>query len=105
MTEPIYLTLTGKNQDLISAGCSTIDSIGNRHQIGHEDEIQVISLNSGSFCSQNAAYQPVVFAKLIDKSSPLLSTALDTRLYLFFIASVNMGSLKNIMRLSFRAFL
>ncbi|HFD3738269.1 TPA: Hcp family type VI secretion system effector [Pseudomonas aeruginosa] len=78
MAEPIYLTLTGKNQGLISAGCSTIDSIGNRHQIGHEDEIQVISLNSGSFRSQNAAYQPVVFTKLIDKSSPLLSTALDS---------------------------
>ncbi|OHT22549.1 type VI secretion system protein [Providencia stuartii] len=78
MAEPIYLTLTGKNQGLISAGCSTIDSIGNRHQIGHENEIQVISLNSGSFRVQNAAYQPVMFTKLIDKSSPLLSVSLDS---------------------------
>lgn len=78
MAEPIYLTLTGKNQGLISAGCSTIDSIGNRHQIGHENEIQVISLNSGSFRVQNAAYQPIMFTKLIDKSSPLLSVSLDS---------------------------
>lgn len=77
MANPIYLVLKGKNQGLISAGCSSLDSIGNRYQIGHEDEIQVIGLNSGSFREQNASYRPVVFTKPIDKSSPLLSVALD----------------------------
>ncbi|MGJ0576946.1 type VI secretion system tube protein TssD [Xenorhabdus bovienii] len=43
MSYMIYLTLNGKKQGLISAGCSTLDSIGNRYQKGHEDQIQVLS--------------------------------------------------------------
>ncbi|WP_049220523.1 Hcp family type VI secretion system effector [Proteus mirabilis] len=78
MAYPTYLVLKGKNQGLISAGCSTSDSIGNRYQIGHENEIQIISLNYGSFREQNASYRPIVFTKPIDKSSPLLSVALDS---------------------------
>ncbi|MEY0233113.1 Hcp family type VI secretion system effector [Providencia manganoxydans] len=77
MAYPTYLVLKGKSQGLISAGCSSQDSIGNRYQIGHEDEIQVIGANYGSFREQNASYKPVVFTKPIDKSSPLLSVALD----------------------------
>lgn len=77
MAYPTYLVLKGKSQGLISAGCSSQDSIGNRYQIGHEDEIQVIGANYGSFREQNASYKPVVFTKPIDKSSPLLSIALD----------------------------
>ncbi len=45
MSYMIYLTLNGKKQGLISAGCSTLDSIGNRYQKGHEDQIQVLSLD------------------------------------------------------------
>ncbi|MEM8204902.1 type VI secretion system tube protein Hcp, partial [Morganella morganii] len=30
MAYPVYLVLRGKNQGLISAGCSSVDSIGNR---------------------------------------------------------------------------
>ena len=78
MAYPTYLVLKGKNQGLISAGCSTSDSIGNRYQIGHENEIQIISLNYSSFREQNASYRPIVFTKPIDKSSPLLSVALDS---------------------------
>ncbi|BBU94364.1 Hcp family type VI secretion system effector [Providencia hangzhouensis] len=78
MAYPTYLVLKGKSQGLISAGCSSQDSIGNRYQVGHEDEIQIIGLNSGSFREQNASYKPVVFTKPIDKSSPLLSVALDS---------------------------
>ncbi|EMF4709933.1 Hcp family type VI secretion system effector [Providencia stuartii] len=77
MAYPTYLVLKGKNQGLISAGCSSQDSIGNRYQIGHEDEIQVIGANYGSFREQNASYKPIVFTKPIDKSSPLLSVALE----------------------------
>lgn len=77
MAYPVYLTLKGKNQGLISSGCSSVDSIGNRYQLGHENEIQVLSLNSGSFREQNASYRPIIFTKPIDKSSPLLFTALD----------------------------
>lgn len=77
MAYPTYLVLKGKSQGLISAGCSSQDSIGNRYQLGHEDEIQVIGANYGAFREQNASYKPVVFTKPIDKSSPLLSVALD----------------------------
>ncbi|HCB2899158.1 Hcp family type VI secretion system effector [Proteus mirabilis] len=77
MAYPTYLALKGKNQGLISAGCSTQDSIGNLYQIGHENEIQVIGLHGGAFREQNALYKPIVFTKPIDKSSPLLSVALD----------------------------
>lgn len=45
MSFNIFLSLDGSQQGLISAGCGSIDSIGNRSQIGHEDEIQVFSLN------------------------------------------------------------
>lgn len=37
------MTITGKAQGLISAGCSTQESIGNKCQTGHADEIMVLS--------------------------------------------------------------
>lgn len=77
MAHPIYLTLTGKNQGLISAGCSSVDSIGNRYQAGHEDEIQVTNLTTGSFREQNAAYKPIIFTKPMDKAFPLLHSSVD----------------------------
>ena len=45
MSSIIYLELTGDKQGLISSGCSSLQSIGNRSQLGHEDQIQVLSLN------------------------------------------------------------
>ncbi|SPZ17709.1 Secreted protein hcp [Providencia rettgeri] len=45
MSYLIYLSLQGDKQGLISTGCSSKDSIGNRYQLGHENEIQVIGLN------------------------------------------------------------
>lgn len=78
------MTLTGINSGLISAGCSTPDSMGNKCQANHIDEIMVLSVdhsllsgnNSGEFGS-NARHAPVVITKYIDKSSPLLAKALD----------------------------
>ncbi|EKD9556154.1 type VI secretion system tube protein Hcp, partial [Salmonella enterica] len=40
----IYLTLEGNIQGQISAGCSSQASVGNRHQLGHENAIFVFSL-------------------------------------------------------------
>ena len=37
-----YMTITGKAQGLISAGCSTQNSIGNKCQDGHTDEIMML---------------------------------------------------------------
>lgn len=77
-----YMTITGKAQGLISAGCSTQDSIGNKCQLGHRDEIMVLSLNHvmehlGN--SNRATHQPIVITKNIDKSSPLLAQAMSNR--------------------------
>ncbi|EPY3705705.1 TPA: type VI secretion system tube protein Hcp, partial [Escherichia coli] len=38
MSDIIYLTITGEQQGCISSRCGTSASIGNRWQIGHEDE-------------------------------------------------------------------
>lgn len=42
----IYLIIEGKQQGLISRGCGTIDSIGNKCQEGKEDEIIIIEYSS-----------------------------------------------------------
>jgi type VI secretion system Hcp family effector len=77
MSHIIYLSLKGKKQGLISAGCSTPESIGNRYQAGREDEIQVLSVSHSVSRDQNAHHHPVSFIKPIDKSSPLLAMAID----------------------------
>ncbi|PHM60503.1 hypothetical protein Xsto_03934 [Xenorhabdus stockiae] len=78
MAHMIYLSLSGKKQGLISAGCSTLDSIGNRYQKGHEDQIQVLSLNHTITREQNVSHHPIQFIKPIDKSSPLLAMSIDS---------------------------
>lgn len=72
-----YLRLTGNKQGLISSKCSTIESIGNNFQVGHEDEIQVLSLNHNITRGQNVSHHPITLIKPIDKSSPLLGVAIS----------------------------
>ncbi|MBX8487183.1 Hcp family type VI secretion system effector [Pseudomonas cichorii] len=77
-----YMTITGETQGHISAGCSTQESIGNKCQDGHADEIMVLSFNhnmSNIGNIRHATHQPVVITKNIDKSSPLLAQALANR--------------------------
>lgn len=76
MANIIYLSVTGNKQGLISRGASTIDSIGNKYQAGHEDEILVFEVSSGISMGQNVNFQPLDIRKPIDKSSPLLAQAL-----------------------------
>ncbi|EIR04129.1 type VI secretion system effector, Hcp1 family protein [Yersinia pestis PY-32] len=73
----IYLTLKGKKQGLISSGCSSIDSIGNKSQGSHIDQIFVLSLNHAMTREQNVSHHPISFIKPIDKSSPLLGVAIS----------------------------
>ncbi|MDR2306817.1 MAG: Hcp family type VI secretion system effector [Paucimonas sp.] len=75
-----YLSITGSRQGLISAGCSTEASIGNRCQVGHTDEVMVLSLAHHliSNDSQRALHQPVLITKFVDKATPLLAQALDS---------------------------
>jgi type VI secretion system Hcp family effector len=77
-----YVLIEGKTQGLISAGCSSVESIGNRCQIEHSDEIMVLSFdhnmnNMGNI--KHANHNPIVITKPVDKSSPLLAKALADR--------------------------
>lgn len=86
MANYIYLTLEGKKQGLISAGCSTPESLGNRYQSVHKDQIFIFSFDHNITREQHANHQPVNFVKPIDKSSPLLGIAISNNeeLNLFF---------------------
>ncbi|MDC9597221.1 Hcp family type VI secretion system effector [Xenorhabdus anantnagensis] len=77
MANLIYATIKGKKQGLISAGCSTADSIGNKYQAGHEDEVLILSFEHEITRMSNVNHRPVSFIKPIDKSSPLLGVAID----------------------------
>ncbi|MBX9445363.1 Hcp family type VI secretion system effector [Dickeya chrysanthemi] len=78
MSHIIYLTLEGNQQGLISSGCSTFDSIGNRYQKGHENQIQVLGLNHTITREENVAHHPIQLIKPIDKSSPLLGVSVTS---------------------------
>ncbi|HEK0724433.1 TPA: type VI secretion system tube protein Hcp [Proteus mirabilis] len=74
--------LNGNKQGLISAGCSSYDSIGNRYQNNHSDEILVYSTDYDISRHQNISHAPFVFEKADDKSSALLLFCFS----LFFIS-------------------
>lgn len=78
MANIIYLKLQGNKQGLISRGCLTMDSIGNKFQNGHEDEILIHELSSNLSMDQNVSFQPIDIRKPIDKASPLLSQSLTS---------------------------
>lgn len=82
MANPAYMTLTGKAQGLISAGCSTPDSIGNKYQSDHIDEIMVLAYHHNMANIGNIdkpTHSPIIITKAVDKSSPLLAQALSSR--------------------------
>ncbi len=76
MANIIWLTLQGRNQGLISAGCASLDSIGNKSQSGHRDQIMVMTVNHGLSRALNVNHQCLTFVKPLDKSSPLLGKAI-----------------------------
>lgn len=73
----IYLMLESDIQGPISAGCCSQASIGNRYQQGHEDEIFVFSLLQTVGVHGRLHHNDLQFCKLLDKSSPLLSNAIN----------------------------
>ena len=76
MANLIYMTLNGDLQGLISAGCSSLDSIGNKAQLVHYDQIMVMGLSHSLTRQQNVNHQALTMVKPIDKSSPLLGKAI-----------------------------
>ena len=71
-----YLSLSGETQGLISAGCSTLDSVGNKAQPEHKDQIMVYALMHSISRSQNVNHHELIITKPVDKSSPLLAKAI-----------------------------
>ena len=74
-----YLSLSGEIQGLISAGCSTLDSVGNKAQPEHKDQIMVYALMHSISRSQNVNHHELIITKPVDKSSPLLAKALSDK--------------------------
>ncbi|ENR8891409.1 type VI secretion system tube protein Hcp [Citrobacter koseri] len=84
MSDIVYLKLIGEQQGDISDGCGTTDSVGNRWQRNHVNEIFVFSLSSGvTNTGKGANLQSLTFSKQIDKSSPLLANAINNNENLF----------------------
>ena len=77
MANLTYLTLNGQMQGLISAGCCSQDSIGNKAQTAHKDQIMVQELTHGISRQQNVNHQMLTIRKPVDKSSPLLNKAIS----------------------------
>ncbi|MEX9783354.1 Hcp family type VI secretion system effector [Providencia manganoxydans] len=85
MADLIYLTLNGNKQGLISAGCSSYDSIGNKYQVDHKDQIFVYSTIYDLARKQNVSHAPFIMIKADDKSSPLLLSAIANNEMLDFL--------------------
>lgn len=87
MSDIVYLMVSGQQQGAISDGCGTIASVGNRWQIGHEDEIFTFSLtNNITSTGAGSHLHGLRFCKLIDKSTPLFVNAINNneQLYMEF---------------------
>lgn len=76
MANTMWLTLKGQIQGLISDGCASIESIRNKSQPAHRDQIMVMAINHGMSRAQNVNHQCLTFIKPVDKSSPLLGKAI-----------------------------
>ncbi len=78
MSDIIYLKMRGEQQGDISVGCGTKDSVGNRFQLVHRNEIFAFGLfSSMTGTGKGTNLQELRFNKLIDKSSPLLSNGIS----------------------------
>lgn len=84
MSDIVYLKMIGKQQGDISAGCGTEKSVGNCFRLRHENEIFAFGLSWGmTGTGKGTNLQGLIFSKLIDKSSPLLMTAITNNEMLF----------------------
>ncbi|WP_297832348.1 type VI secretion system tube protein TssD [Pseudomonas sp.] len=79
MSNDTFISITGRNQGLISKGCSTRASTGNESIPNHLDEIRVLTLDHEMLISNDVTqskHEPVVFTKHMDRSSPLILNAI-----------------------------
>lgn len=75
MAHTAYVKIVGKSQGCISQGANTKDSIGNKAQSSHKDEITVLACDFSG--SRDGGAGELTFTKPIDKSSPLLGVAMS----------------------------
>jgi len=59
MANHSYMTIEGKTQGLISAGCSTPDTLDNKGQVGHDDEIRVLAFAHNRMSTDKLIHSPV----------------------------------------------
>jgi len=87
MNNPIFMSVEGSRQGLITEGAYTKESVGNSYQSGHEKEAVIkgythnITIPRDPLSGQPSGqrvHSPFVVTKLLDKSSPLLMNALVT---------------------------
>lgn len=64
MANLIYLTLNGDNQGLISSGCSSQPSIGNKAQTAHIDQIMIYEFTHGLNRDQNVNHHHLTIKNL-----------------------------------------
>ncbi|MBN0986930.1 MULTISPECIES: Hcp family type VI secretion system effector [Amphritea] len=87
MPTPGYMSIQGETQGNITEGANSMESMGNRYQEGHENEITVQGFShqimiprdpqSGQPSGQRV-HDALVISKIYDKSSPKLFEALTS---------------------------
>jgi len=85
MPTPCYISIEGESQGLITAGASSLDSVGDAFVEGHEDEMMVQQFShvvtvptdpqSGQPSGQRV-HKPFKFTVALNKAVPLLYNAL-----------------------------
>ncbi|MFW0764874.1 Hcp family type VI secretion system effector [Trabulsiella odontotermitis] len=72
-----WMSLKGTSQGVISTNCGSRNSIGNKSQTNHLDQIMIYGLNHRTTREQNVSHHEVQIIKPIDRSSPLLNKAIN----------------------------
>ncbi|MFS1906402.1 Hcp family type VI secretion system effector [Vibrio lentus] len=75
MCTKAYLSIESITSGCLSTGCNTFHSMGNSYQLGHEDEITVLSFSHSIAHDNRSIHAPIQIVKKIDKSSPVLAQA------------------------------
>lgn len=71
---PVFVTINGQQQGLISAECLSYGSAKYYHR--NEDQIVVTAIDHDLSKTKPPARQTLSFSKIIDKSTPLLAKAI-----------------------------
>lgn len=85
MPTPAYVSITGKNQGLITKDAYTLDSVGQGFVEGHEDEMIIQAVDHQVFVptdpqngqpSGQRQHKPLILTVALNKAVPLLYNAL-----------------------------